>query len=230
MNRRARDRAIYWLVWTGCLLPIPLLIWWFYDDDLGANPAKRGLHFLGEWGLRLLVIGLAITPLRKLFGWGWLQRFRRTIGLFAAAYIALHLLVYIGLDQNFDWAEIWRDIVKRPYITFGMLAFVLMLPLAITSTNAMIRRLGARRWRSLHRLAYVIAPLGVLHYDLLVKKDASWPHFYAAAVAALLAYRLEEAIRARLRRRNGAAGRTVAAAQPRSIDRPQRTSGTTSSF
>jgi sulfoxide reductase heme-binding subunit YedZ len=214
MNRRTRDKIIYWVVWAGCFAPIPLLVWWFYDDDLGANPAKKGLHFLGEWGLRLLVVGLAITPLRKLFHWGWLQRFRRTIGLFAATYIALHLLVYIGLDQNFDWGEIWRDIVKRPYITFGMLAFVLMLPLAITSTNGMIRRLGARRWRSLHRLVYLIVPLGVLHYDLLVKKDASWPHFYAAIVAALLAYRIEEWVRGR-RTRKPAAARPTAAPAPR---------------
>ena len=165
-------------------------------------PARKGLHYLGEWALRFLVIGLAITPLRKLLGWGWIQRYRRTIGLFALAYVTLHLIVYIALDQGFDWPEIWRDIVKRPYITFGMIAFVLLLPLAITSTNGMIRRLGARRWRQLHRLAYVIAILGVLHYDLLVKKDASWPHFYAIIIGILLLYRLVDAARARIKRAN----------------------------
>jgi len=204
MNRRARDRWIYRAVWLGCFLPIPLLTWWFYNDELGANPAKEGLHYLGEWGLRFLALGLAITPLRKLPGCGWLLRFRRTIGLFAVSYIALHLIVYVALDQGFDWAEIWRDIVKRPYITFGMLAFLLLLPLAATSTNAMIRRLGARRWRSLHKLVYVIAPLGVLHYDLLVKKDASWPHFYAVVIAFLLGYRVVDAIRVRMARRTRA--------------------------
>jgi sulfoxide reductase heme-binding subunit YedZ len=176
------------------------MMWWFYDDELGANPAKEGLHYLGEWALRFLVIGLAITPLRKLFGWGWLQRYRRTIGLFALAYVTLHLTVYIALDQGFDWPEIWRDIIKRPYITFGVIAFLLLLPLAITSTNGMIRRLGARRWRRLHRLAYVIAILGVLHYDLLVKKDATWPHFYAIIIGVLLLYRVVDAARTRMRR------------------------------
>jgi sulfoxide reductase heme-binding subunit YedZ len=200
MARKTRDRLIYLGVWGACFLPLPILVWWFYADDLGANPAKTGLHYLGEWGLRFLVIGLAITPLRRLFGWGWLLRFRRTIGLFAVAYIALHLIVYLALDQGFDWGSIWRDIVKRPYITFGMLAFLLLLPLAVTSTNAMIRRLGARRWRNLHKLVYIIVPLGVLHYDLLVKKDASWPHFYAALVAAFLAYRAAVFIRTRMRR------------------------------
>jgi sulfoxide reductase heme-binding subunit YedZ len=211
MNRRTRERIIYWIVWAGCFAPLPLVVWWFYNDQLGANPAKEGLHYLGEWGLRLLVVGLAITPLRKLLGWGWLQRFRRTVGLFAFTYIALHLLVYIGLDQNFDWGEIWKDIVKRPYITFGMLAFVLLIPLAVTSTNAMIRAIGARRWRSLHRLVYLIVPLGVLHYDLLVKKDASWPHFYAAIVAAFLLYRLVEAIRSRAARQRPKPARTATA-------------------
>jgi sulfoxide reductase heme-binding subunit YedZ len=202
IDRKTRDRWLYRLVWAGCFLPIPLMAWWFYEDELGANPAKEGLHYLGEWALRFLVIGLAITPLRKLLGWGWLQRYRRTIGLFALTYVTLHLIVYVALDQGFDWGEIWRDIVKRPYITFGMIAFVLLLPLAITSTNGMIRRLGARRWRQLHRLAYVIAILGVLHYDLLVKKDATWPHFYAILIGALLLYRVVDAARGRIRRVN----------------------------
>ena len=217
MDRRTRERWAYWTVWAGCFLPIPLVVWWFYADELGANPAKEGLHYLGEWALRFLAIGLAITPLRKLFGWGWLLRYRRTIGLFALAYVSLHLIVYIALDQGFDWGEIWRDIVKRPYITFGMLAFLLLLPLAITSTNTMIRKLGARRWRNLHRLVYLIAVLGVLHYDLLVKKDASWPHFYAIVIGLLLAYRLADAVRKHLARRTpapAAVRRTVSGSAP----------------
>src|SRR5450755_4097256 len=113
MNRRTRERVIYALVWAGCFLPLPMMAWWFYQDDLSANPVKEALHYLGEWGLRFLAIGLAITPLRKIFGWGWLLRFRRTIGLFAVAYLALHLITYIAVEQDFDWGEIWRDIVKR---------------------------------------------------------------------------------------------------------------------
>lgn len=201
MTRQARDRLTYWAVWGGCFLPLPLLAWWIATDQLTADPIKEGIHYLGEWGLRLLALGLAITPARKLLGWGWLQRFRRTIGVFAFAYIALHLTAYVAIDQGFDWPAIWKDIVKRPYITFGMIGLLLLLPLAVTSTNAMIRRLGARRWRMLHRLVYVAAPLGVLHYDLLVKRDATWPHVYAAIIGALLAYRLYAALRDRLGRR-----------------------------
>jgi sulfoxide reductase heme-binding subunit YedZ len=215
MDRKTRDRWIYRAVWAGCFLPIPLMVWWFYTDQLGANPAKEGLHYLGEWALRFLALGLAITPARKLFGWGWLLRYRRTIGLFALAYVTLHLIVYLWLDQGFDWPEIWRDIVKRPYITFGMIAFLLLLPLAITSTNAMIRRLGARRWRQLHRLVYVVAILGVLHYDLLVKKDATWPHVYAVIIGALLLYRLVDLGRTQIRRsRPATAAGTLANSRP----------------
>ncbi|HLG87924.1 MAG TPA: protein-methionine-sulfoxide reductase heme-binding subunit MsrQ [Alphaproteobacteria bacterium] len=202
--RRARDRLIYWAVWGSCFLPLPLLVYWGATDQLSADPIKEAIHYLGEWGLRLLAVTLAITPARKILGWGRLQQYRRTIGLFAFAYIALHLTTYIAIDQGFDWPHIWGDIVKRPYITFGMTGFLLLLPLAITSTNRMIRRLGARRWRSLHRLVYVAAPLGVLHYDLLVKRDASWPHFYAAIIGALLLYRLYEALRNGLARRRAA--------------------------
>lgn len=198
MTRRTRERLIYWAVWGGCFLPLPLLVWWIANGQLTADPIKAGIDYLGEWVLRLLALGLAITPLRKLLGWGWLQRFRRTIGLFAFTYLALHLTTYIAVDQGFDWHGIWADIVKRPYITFGMLGFSLLLPLAVTSTNAMIRRLGARRWRMLHRLVYAAALLGVLHYDLLVKKDATWPHIYAAVIGVLLAYRAYGAVRAKI--------------------------------
>lgn len=193
MNRKTRDRIVYAIVWLACLAPLLCLVWWGLNDQLGANPINTGLRFLGLWGLRLLVAGLAITPLRAWFGWHFLQRFRRTIGLWGFAYVTLHLMTYVGVDQFFDWAAIGKDIVKRPYITFGMLAFVLLVPLAVTSTNAMVRRLGGRRWRRLHKLAYVIAPLGVLHYDLLVKKDATWPWIYAAIVAVLLGARAWQA-------------------------------------
>jgi len=205
MTRRTRDRLIYWAVWAGCFLPLPLAAWWIAHDQFSADPIKETIHYLGEWGLRLLAVGLALTPARRLFGWVWPLRFRRTIGLFAFAYLALHLVTYIAVDQGFDWQQVWADIVKRPYITFGMTGFLLLLPMAITSTNAMIRRLGGRRWRLLHRVVYLAAPLGVLHYDLLVKKDATWPHFYAAIIGLLLLYRAYDAARARIEkgRRSG---------------------------
>jgi sulfoxide reductase heme-binding subunit YedZ len=193
MTRRTRDRIVYAVVWLACLSPLLCLVWWGLDDQLGANPINTGLRFLGLWGLRFLVAGLAITPLRGWFGWHRLQRYRRTIGLWGFAYIALHLLTYIGVDQFFDWPAIVKDVLKRPYITFGMLGFTLLLPLAITSTNAMVRRLGGRRWRRLHKLAYLIAPLGVLHYDLLVKSDTTWPWFYAGLLTTLLGWRAWQA-------------------------------------
>ncbi|GIL38555.1 sulfite oxidase heme-binding subunit YedZ [Roseiterribacter gracilis] len=190
MTKRIRDRVIYAVVWLACAAPLLFLVYWGLNDQLGANPITTGLRFLGLWGLRFLVAGLAITPLRGWFGWNFLQRYRRTIGLWGFAYVALHLLTYIGVDQFFDWNTILKDVLKRPYITFGMLGFVLLIPLAVTSTNAMVRRLGGRRWRQLHKLAYVIAPLGVLHYDLLVKADTTWPWMYAAILAVLLGWRV----------------------------------------
>ena len=216
-DRRVRERLFYWLVWAGCFLPLPMLAYWIATDQLTADPIKESIHYLGEWALRFLAIGLAITPARKLLGWGWLQRFRRTIGLFAFSYLALHLVDYIAVDQGFDWSAVGADIVKRPYITFGMLGFVLLIPLAVTSTNAMIRRLGPRRWRMLHRLVYIVAALGVLHYDLLVKRDASWPHFYAAIVGGLLAYRAVTAIRDRIERRRRVTGFNAPAARSPSV-------------
>jgi sulfoxide reductase heme-binding subunit YedZ len=189
IDRRTRDRWIYRVVWLACFLPMPTVIYWFYTDQLGANPAKEGMYVLGQWALRMLALGLAITPLRKMFGWVWLLRFRRTFGLFAVAYVVLHITTYVVLDQNFEWSDIWKDILDRPYITIGMGAFLMLLPLAYTSTNAMIRRMG-KNWRRLHRLVYIIAPLGVLHYDLMVKKDATWPHIYAVIIGLLLLWRV----------------------------------------
>lgn len=188
MSIRFRS-AIYGIVWLLCLTPLIVIVYWGLSDQLGANPINTGIRALGDWGVRFLVVSLAIRPLRDWFGWRWIMGYRRTIGLFGFAYIACHLSAYVGLDQFFDWPAIWADIVKRPYITFGMLAFTLLVPLAVTSTNGMIRRLGPMRWRRLHKLIYVIVPLGILHYDLLVKKDATWPHIYAAIAALLLLYR-----------------------------------------
>ena len=196
---RARDWSgpLWWGTLAACLAPLALLAWWFGTDQLTADPVTRGIRTLGEWGLRFLVIGLALTPLRRLTGWSWPMRLRRLIGVTAICYVGLHLLAYVLVDKGLDWSAIGRDIVKRPYITAGVAAFLLLVPLAATSTNGMIRRLGGRRWRRLHRLAYLAAPLAVLHYDLLVKADASFPLLYAAVVAVLLAERLLAAARKR---------------------------------
>ncbi|WP_298331084.1 sulfite oxidase heme-binding subunit YedZ [Asticcacaulis sp.] len=175
-----------------CLLPVLWLVWRFFQNDLGVNPIETVVRQLGVWGLRLLVLGLALTPLARLLRQGWLIRWRRPIGLFAFGYVTLHLLSYVVIDQYFDWAQIWSDILKRPYITFGMAAFVLLIQLALTSFNAAIRRLGGVGWRNLHRLIYVIVPLGALHYFLLVKADKTMPMVYAAIIAVLLGWRVWE--------------------------------------
>ncbi len=192
MTARTRDQLVYGLVWLACFAPIPWLVWRLLSGDLGANPIEALIRQLGVWGLRFLLIGLAITPVARLLRQPRLIRFRRTVGLFAFAFVLLHWCTYVGVDQFFDWAAVIKDIYKRPFITIGMTAFVLLIPLAVTSTNAAIRKLGPIRWRRLHRLIYVIAPLGVLHYYMLVKADHRPPLIYAAILAVLLAYRLWE--------------------------------------
>ena len=157
--------------------------------SLGANPIETLLHRLGIWGLNFLLITLAITPLRYISGWNWLIRFRRMLGLFAFFYVFLHFLVYAGLDQRFDLHAIFEDIAERPYITIGFTALVLLIPLAVTSTNGMMRRLGSR-WKKLHRMVYGIAILGVWHFYWQVKLDTLEAVLYAGALAILLGYRL----------------------------------------
>jgi methionine sulfoxide reductase heme-binding subunit len=172
-----------------CLLPLSLQTWRFAHHQLGANPIEVITRSLGEWALLLLLLTLWMTPLRMALQQSWPMRLRRMLGLFVFFYVALHLSSYLWLDQFFDWPEIWRDIVKRPFITFGMLAFVLLVPLACTSTQAMQRRLK-RNWVRLHRLVYVIAILGVLHFFWLVKADTARPASLAIALGLLLAFRV----------------------------------------
>lgn len=178
-------------VFLLCLVPFGKLVlessglWGF---SLGANPIEELIHSLGTWALNFLLITLAVTPLRQLSGQPWLLRFRRMMGLFAFFYVLLHFLVYAGLDQRFDLPVIFEDIAERPYITLGFTAFVLLLPLAATSTRGMIRRLGGR-WKKLHRLVYPIAILGVWHYYWQVKADLLQPLLYTAILAVLLGYR-----------------------------------------
>lgn len=181
--------AIKAALFVACLLPAGLLWQGLEADTLGANPIEAITRGLGEWTLRFLLITLAVTPLRKLTGWHWVVRLRRMLGLFAFAYGAAHLLTYLWLDQFFDWHAIAKDILKRPFITVGMAAFVLMAPLAATSSNAAIRRLGGRRWQALHRSIYPIAILACVHFWVLVKKDITEPLLYALITAVLLGLR-----------------------------------------
>jgi sulfoxide reductase heme-binding subunit YedZ len=167
------------------------------DPDLGANPIEKVTHTTGDWILIFLCITLAITPLRRILNQPWLIKFRRMFGLFAFFYASLHFLTYIWLDQFFSWASIVKDVYKRPFITAGFTAFVLLIPLAFTSTAGWIRRLGGKRWQLLHRLIYLSAIAGVIHYYWLVKSDIRLPLLYGAIVALLLGFRLIAAVRSR---------------------------------
>lgn len=167
---------------------------------LGTDPVKRGEHLLGSWTLRFLLLTLAITPVRRITHWNWLAKHRRTLGLFAFAYAITHLLtwalldVQIGISEYVGWSDIRTDILKRPFITIGMTCLLLMVPLAITSTKGMIRRLG-KRWGQLHRLVYVIAVLAIIHYWMAVKLDIRGPAVYGAILALLLGWRWRESRR-----------------------------------
>jgi sulfoxide reductase heme-binding subunit YedZ len=202
-------------VWVACLLPVACLLYWYWTDDLTANPIDFVTDTLGEWALRLLLASLALTPLRIVTGMAWQMTLRRLLGLFAFFYVALHFGVWIGLDHFFAWGPMGADIVKRPYITVGVTAFTLLLPLAATSTSAMIKRMGAVRWKRLHRLVYVAATLAVLHYIWLAKKVLVAPWVYAGVLAVLLAIRVWEATRKHRRRRDtrAAVARPVSAAR-----------------
>src|SRR5437762_3190082 len=177
-------------VFLLCLLPLALLAWKGTHDGLGANPVEVITHATGDWTLRLLLITLAITPLRRITKQLWLIRFRRMLGLFAFFYGVLHFLTYIWLDKFFDLHEMLADVAKRRFITVGFTGFVLLIPLAITSTKGWIRRLGGRRWQALHRLIYFSAIAGVIHYLWLVKADIRKPLQYGFVLALLLGYRL----------------------------------------
>jgi sulfoxide reductase heme-binding subunit YedZ len=189
--------ALKVLVFVLALVPLAQLVAGavYFPDWLGANPAEFINRATGQWTLRFLLITLAVTPLRLITGWNWLLRLRRMLGLFAFFYGVVHLSSYVGFDRVFEVEEILKDIAKRPFITLGFTALLLMIPLAATSTNAMVRRLGAKRWLALHRLVYVIAPLGVLHFWWMVKRDITQPAIYAAILAVLLGWRIATKIR-----------------------------------
>lgn len=190
-------RALKVLVFLLCLVPFFLLVWGLLTANLGANPVEAITRTTGDWILRFLVLTLSVTPIRRLTGWNPLIRFRRMLGLFAFFYACIHFSIYCLSIANLNLTDITTDIVKRPYVTVGFTGFVLMIPLAITSTKKWITRLGGRRWQMLHRLIYVSAVAGVLHYLWLVKLDIKYPVRYAVVIGVLLLFRVWTAVRSR---------------------------------
>jgi sulfoxide reductase heme-binding subunit YedZ len=184
-------------VFLVCLLPFSRLLWSYFHNALGPNPIEFITFTTGDWAINFLMITLFVTPVRKLTRQFWLIRYRRMFGLFAFFYVCLHFATYIWLDKYFDFHEIFADVLKRRFITVGFLGFLLLIPLAVTSTAGWVRRLGGKRWQALHRLIYAIAIAGVIHYWWLVKADIGKPRQYAVILGILLAYRTMAWLRAR---------------------------------
>ena len=187
-NRRILGLKV--AVWLACLVPLGLLVWKAFTDRLGANPIEVITRSTGLWTLTYLMITLSITPLRRLSGQAWLIRFRRLVGLFAFFYGCLHLTTYVWLDQFFNVHSMVKDVYKRPFITAGFTAWLLMLPLALTSTAWSIRKLGGKKWQWLHRLVYLSVTAGAIHFYWLVKKDVTVPVRYLVVLAVLLGARV----------------------------------------
>ncbi len=177
-----------------CLLPIAWLVFGLFTNQLGVNPIETLTRDSGTWALRFLLITLAVTPLRWLTGWNQVIAFRRLLGLYAFFYAVVHMLLYLGLDQFFDVSEIIKDVIKRPFITIGFLSFILLIPLAGTSTNKMIKRLGSKNWKRLHKLSYLIAVTSCVHFYMLARVDKSEPLLYIAIICGLLAVRIYHGI------------------------------------
>ena len=189
MDVRARRRLVALLIFAASLVPLLLVVLDALRGRLGANPIEAILNRFGYWTLVFVLLALVPTPLQSLSGWTWIAPHRRMIGLFAFFYACLHVGTYVGVDQFFDWRAIVADVVKRKFITIGMLAFALLVPLALTSTDGSVRRLGYARWKRLHRLVYAAAGCGVVHVVWRVKADLREPLLFAAALAVLLAVR-----------------------------------------
>jgi sulfoxide reductase heme-binding subunit YedZ len=219
VTRRGRV-ALKVVAWAACLAPLGWLGYRAWGGDLSANPISFLTNTLGDWTLRILLASLAVTPLRIFFRWSWPVALRRLLGLFAFFYATLHFSVWLVLDHFFAWRQMGADIVKRPYITVGMAALVLMIPLAATSTAASIRRLGGARWQWLHRLVYVIGVCAVLHYVWLAKKANPAPYYYVAILVLLMAVRVGDWVRRAVGRRRVAVGRS-----PSPRPSPQRGEG-----
>jgi methionine sulfoxide reductase heme-binding subunit len=223
-NRFLSRRWIKIPVFILCLVPLLLLAWRAFHQDLGANPIEFITHATGDWTLRFLAITLAVSPLRRLLGMPDLIRYRRMLGLFAFFYGCLHFTTYLWLDKFFDFHEIAKDVWKRPFITAGFLAFISMAPLAVTSTAGWIRRLGGRRWQMLHRLIYLSAIAGVVHYYWLVKSDVRKPLLYGAIVLVLLAERAVARFRKSRVKLEAWTSNTPGAANSESISKPRASS------
>ncbi len=200
-----RETAIRWvakpIVFTSALLPLAWLAWVVATSDLGpkgplgANPIEYVIRFFGDWAIRFLLLALAVTPASQITGWTQLVRFRRMIGLYAFFYVCLHMSSYIGFDQFFDWLAIWKDILKRNYITVGMATFLMLLPLAATSTKGMVKRLGGRRWTKLHKLVYPAGIAACFHFYMMRKGVQLEPIVYAGICAVLLGWRVAAHLR-----------------------------------
>jgi len=188
-------------VWVACLAPLAALAVWVATDDLTANPISFVTNHLGDWTFRILLASLAMTPLRIVTGWGWPALLRRLLGLFAFTYASMHFTVWILLDHFFNWGQMAEDIVKRPYVTAGMLALLGLVPLAVTSTSGMVKRLGARNWKRLHRLVYAVGVLAALHFLWLAKVGRTDQYVHVAALGVLLGVRAVDALRRLARRR-----------------------------
>jgi len=192
--------ALTTVAWALCVLPLVVLLYRAFTDGLGANPISYVTNWLGQWTFRLLLVGLALTPLRIVAGFAWPVLLRRLVGLFTFFYASLHFLVWILIDHFFNWDQMLADLVKRRYITVGMAALLFLIPLAITSTNGMVKRLGGTAWRRLHRLVYLVGILAALHFLWLAKGFRPDAFLYAGILALLLGVRLFDALRRRLRR------------------------------
>jgi sulfoxide reductase heme-binding subunit YedZ len=214
-----RRPPLPWLkpgLFAGALIPLVLIVWRAAHGTLGADAIAVGLNQLGYLALVFLMASLACTPLKILTGWTWPIRVRRMLGLFAFFYASLHLLTYVGIDQQLDWPVLWGDVTQRKFMIVGFLAFLCLAPLAWTSTNAAVRRMGFDRWKSLHRLAYVAGVLAVVHFIWRVKSDVRVPVTWAAILGALFLIRIADGVRTRRRKRarEPAAARSVDLGSP----------------
>ena len=220
-RRRALTRWLKPVVFALSLLPLAWIVWAALTDPdaLGSNPINEVEHFTGEWALRFLLFTLAVTPARVITGWGELVKYRRMLGLFAFFYATVHLATWVGVDMELDLGDMGHDIVKHKYITIGMAAWLMLLPLALTSTKGWIRRLGGRRWQRLHNLTYAAAVAGLIHFFWGVKKDIEDPLVFAAVLAGLLGYRGWVVMRRKGGRRKGG-GRQQAAASSNDVGTP----------
>ena len=178
------------LIFINGLLPLGLMLWDLAHGQVGVNPIELFLRTFGVMALIFLLVTLCVTPLRKIFGWGQLIKYRRTLGLFAFFYACLHMLTYVGFDRSWNLLSVVNDVIKRPFIAVGMASFVLLIPLAVTSTDNMLRRVGAKRWVKLHQLIYPVSIGGVVHFYMIVKSDVFYPVLFGAILAVLLGYRV----------------------------------------